>query len=272
VDGLAASTLARRGLPSAEPLSRTEIAQAADKRGIVTMEAMNMNDYRFSAEIARQTRPATAITPTSLPERSYGGIRLRAGWAPLDSDEDIVRIDVNVIDDEGRLSAREIPAYVELFFHDVFLILNIAAPGSFGGVITVTGGDYRVNDLSFDAAPFACGITSSIPLAQVAAWYPSDTEQVASTPMQTVLLHLLHIGRGGHDEWMLRARLSACLRALGIDEPIEEVTVVHPMRDESLDARLDDRAAEVVDRAMVRVLTAIQEAIRSDQRSPEDHS
>jgi hypothetical protein len=227
------------------------------------METMKMNDYRFTAEIARQTRPAAAITPISLPERSYGGIRVRAGWAPLDSDDDIVRIDVNVIDDEGRLSAREVPAYVELFFHDVFLIVNIAVPGSLGGVITVTGGDYRVNDLSFDASPFACGITSSIPLEEVASWYPSGTEQVASTPMQTVLLHLLQIGRGGHDEWMLRARLDACHRALGIDEPIEEVAVVHPMRDESLNSRLDDRATEVVDRAMVRVLTAIRNAARA---------
>jgi hypothetical protein len=26
-----------------------------------------------------------------------------------------------------------------------------------------------------------------------------------------VLFHLLHIGRGGHDEWMQRARLEECV-------------------------------------------------------------
>ncbi|MEA2337930.1 MAG: hypothetical protein QOE82_1937 [Thermoanaerobaculia bacterium] len=219
-----------------------------------------MNEYRFTAEIARQTRTATA----SIPERSYGGIRVLADWTPLASDDDIVRIDVRVT---GDLDPRDAPSYVELFFHDVFLILNIATPSSFGGVITVTGGEFRVNDLSFDATPFACGITSSIPLSEVASWYPSETSQIAATPMQTVLFHLLHIDRGGHDEWMQRVRLIECLRALGIDEPIDEMPIIHPMHDESLDARIDD--TDVVDRAMLRVLTAIQDTIRSnDTRDP----
>lgn len=212
-----------------------------------------MNEYRFTAEIARQTRTATA----SIPERSYGGIRVLADWTPLASDDDIVRIDVRVT---GDLDPRDAPSYVELFFHDVFLILNIATPSSFGGVITVTGGEFRVNDLSFDATPFACGITSSIPLSEVASWYPSETSQIAATPMQTVLFHLLHIARGGDDEWMQRVRLIECLRALGIDEPIDEMPIIHPMHDESLDARIDD--TDVVDRAMLRVLTAIQKQVR----------
>ncbi|HEV7429440.1 MAG TPA: hypothetical protein VGQ46_24055, partial [Thermoanaerobaculia bacterium] len=79
---------------------------------------------------------------------------------------------------------------------------------------------------------------------------------------QTVLFHLLHIGRGGHDEWMLRERLNACLNALGIAEPIDEIAVVHPMHDEALDSRVDDAATDIIDRAMLRVLAAIQEAAR----------
>jgi len=97
------------------------------------------------------------------------------------------------------------------------------------------------------------------------AWYPAETNQIASTAMQTVLFHLLHLGRGGHDEWMQRARLNECLKVLGIGESIEEIPVLHPMHDESLDARLDDSATDVIDRAMVRVLTAVQDAARASQ-------
>jgi hypothetical protein len=219
----------------------------------------DMNEYKFSAEVARQSRVPNAVEffngASALREREYGNILVQADWTPLASDEDVVAIDVTVV---GLLDPPDAPAYVELFFHDAFLLFNIALPGSFGGAITVTGGEFRVNDLSFDAAPFACG-APSIPLSEVAAWYPAETNQIASTPMQTVLFHLLHLGRGGHDEWMQRARLNECLKALGIDELIEEIPVIHPMHDESLDGRLDDAAADI-DRAMVRVLTAVQNA------------
>jgi hypothetical protein len=221
---------------------------------------MTMNEYRFTAEVARQTPVSNAAeffreAADVLRDRAYGNVLVQADWTPLASDDDIVRIDVTV---NGDLDPRDVPAYVELFFHDAFLVFNIALPGSFGGAITVTGGDFRVNDLFFDAALFACG-ASSMPLAEVIAWYPAETNQIASTPMQTALFHLLHIGRGGHDQWMQRARLNECLKALGIDESIKQIPLIHPMHDETLDARLDD-AAQDIDRAMVRVLTAVQNA------------
>ncbi|MGA8809160.1 MAG: hypothetical protein WB973_14885 [Thermoanaerobaculia bacterium] len=223
-----------------------------------------MNKHKFSAEVARQARVPNAAelfrdAATLLCDRAYGGILVQADWTPLTSDDDIVRIDLHVT---GDCAASEIPAYVELFFHDAFLLFNIASPGSFGGAITISGGDFRVNDLSFDAAPFACG-APSIALAEVVAWYPPETTQIASTPMQIVLFHLLHIGRGNHDEWMQRARLNECLKALGMDESIEEMPVLHPMHDESLDDRVDDSGTDVVDRAMVRVLKAVQDAALS---------
>jgi hypothetical protein len=226
-----------------------------------------MNEHRFSAEVARQTRVPNAVdffrgAADSLRDRAYGNILVQADWTPLASDDDIVRIDVAVIDAEDRLAAHDVPAYVELFFHDAFLLFNIALPGSFGGAITLTGGEFRVNDLSFDAAPFACG-ASSIPLAEVVAWHRPETNQIAATPMQTVLFHLLRIGRGGHDEWMQRARLNECLKALGIEESLEEIAVIHPMHDETLDACVDDAATDIVDRAMVRVLMAVQQAARA---------
>jgi hypothetical protein len=219
-----------------------------------------MNQHRFSAEVARQTRGPNASeffreAAAALQDRAYGNILVQANWTPLASNDDIVRVELTVT---GEIDARDVPAYVELFFHDAFLLFNIASPGSFGGAITVTG-DMRVNDLSFDAAPFACG-AESVPLSEVAARYPAATNQIVSTPMDIVLFHLLHIGRGNHDEWMQRARLNECLKALGIDDPIEEIAVIHPMHDESLDARLDDAATSIIDAAMRRVLSAIQNA------------
>jgi hypothetical protein len=240
-------------------------------------ETTTMNEYRFTAEVARHARDVSVAAelwrsaPEALPERAYttsGGIvRVRADWEPLASEEDIVHIDVRVIDDAGRLAPRDVPSFVELFFYDAFLLFNIAIPGSFGGAITVTGGEYRVNDLSFDASTFAYAEASTVvPLGQVVAWYRGGTEQVAETPMQKVLFHLLHIACGGADEWMLRARIDQCLKALGMREPSLDVgsaAVVHPMHDEALDARLDDGAMEMIDRSMARVLTAIQDEVRA---------
>jgi hypothetical protein len=222
-----------------------------------------MTDYKFTAEFARQTRVPNAVhffteAATPLRERAYGSIRVQTNWTPLASDEDIVQIDVLV---RGDLTAIDAPAYVELFFHDAFLLFNLALPGSFGGAITLTGGDFRANDLSFDAAPFACG-ADAMPLAEVIAWYPAETNQIASTPMQATLFHLLHIARSTPDEWTQRAHLTECQTALGINAPIDAIPLTHPMHDESLDDRIDDAATDILDRAMVRVLTAMQNAAR----------
>jgi hypothetical protein len=225
-----------------------------------------MNEFTFTAEIARQVGASknaelwNAAT-ASLRERTYGLVRVQADWHPLGSEDDIVRIDVRVIGEDRH--PRDIPAFVELFFHDAFLIFNIAAPGSFGGAITITGGEYRVNGLSFDVSPFAgASLTTTVPLPEVVAWYPGGTDQVASTPMQNVLFHLLHIARTPSDEWTLHVRLNDCLKSLalpGLD--IASAPVIHPMHDESLDGRVDDDAMSILDDAMARVLTAIQEAV-----------
>jgi hypothetical protein len=229
-----------------------------------------MNEYRFTAEVARSIRDKNAELwrSGSLRERAYttkeGIIRVGADWEPLVSEEEIVRIDVWVIDDDGRLAARDIPSFVELFFHDVFLLINITAPGSFGGAVTVSGGEFRVNDMAFDASAFAYAAATTLPLSEVAAWYGGGTEQVAATPMQRVLFHLLHIARGEGDKWMWRARLADCLTALGIsDVVVADVPLLHPMHDEVLDERVDDSATEEIDRMMARVVAAIQDAVRA---------
>jgi hypothetical protein len=235
-----------------------------------------MNEYRFTAEVARQARDVSvakelwSAATVSLREWRYptpgGIIRVRADWRPLASDDDIVHIDVSVIDEDGHLAPRDIASFVELFFHDAFLLFNIAVPGSFGGAITVSGGEYRVNELAFDASPFAAGMSTVVPLADVVAWYHGGTEQVATSPMQRVLFHLLHIACDEGDQWMLAIRLAACQQLLGISEPlldVADVALLHPMHDEALDERLDDDAPDLIDEAMVSVLTAIQEAVRA---------
>jgi len=225
-----------------------------------------MNTHKFSAEVARQGRVPNAgeffrDAAVAFREHAYGNILVQTDWTPLASDDDIVRIDLTVT---GDIEPRDVPAYVELFFHDAFLLFNIALPGSFGGTITLTGGDFRANDLSFDAAPFACG-AESMPLSEVIAWYPAETNQIASTPVQTALFHLLHIARSTPDEWTYRAHLAECQTALGL-EPLAEIAVTHPMHDESLDNRINDDATDILDRAMVRVLTAVQEAAREGRQ------
>ncbi|MGH9424219.1 MAG: hypothetical protein ACRD3J_29880, partial [Thermoanaerobaculia bacterium] len=71
-----------------------------------------MNDYRFTAEVARSTRDKDAELwgDAALRERAYttpdGVIRVGADWEPLLSDEEIVRIDVWV---SGCLPARDVP-------------------------------------------------------------------------------------------------------------------------------------------------------------------
>jgi len=225
-----------------------------------------MNEYRFTAEVARHAGAAEDLwreAAISLQERVYGDVRVKADWEPLISEDDVVRIDVSVIDD-GHLAPRDVASFVELFFHDAFLLFNIARPASFSAAITVSGGEYRANDLAFDASPFAAGLSTAVPLAEVVAWYRGGTEQIAATPMQKVLFHLLHIGCDAPDEWTLRARLDACLKALGIGElDVASAAVIHPMHDEALDERLDDGDVESIDRAMVRVLTAVQDAVRA---------
>jgi hypothetical protein len=226
----------------------------------------NMNEYGFTAEVARHAGAAEDLwrdATVALRERVYGEVRVTADWEPLISPDDVVRIDVTVMDD-GHLAPRDVASYVELFFHDAFLLLNIARPASFNAAITVSGGEFRVNDLAFDASPFAAGLSKTVPLAEVVAWYGGGTEQIAATPMQKVLFHLLHIGCDAPDEWTLRSRLDACLKALGIGElDVAGAAVIHPMHDEALDERLNDDAMGPIDRAMVRVLTAIQEMVRA---------
>src|SRR5436305_4981454 len=109
--------------PRHEARQSTEARPEGPRDAILTPETMTMNTHKFSAEVARQSRVANAgeffrDAANALRERAYGDVLVQADWTPLASDEDVVRIDVTVT---GDLETRDVPAYVELFFHDAFL-------------------------------------------------------------------------------------------------------------------------------------------------------
>src|SRR5688572_32106693 len=133
-----------------------------------------MNQFRFEAEIVLGDAGPTDV----VRERTYGSVRVTADW-PAELAGPELRLALEV---RGDLEPRDAPAYVELFFHDVFLLLNLASPGSFGGTISITGGELRVRELAFDPRVFTYAVPlTTLPLAQVVAWYDGlklGTQQV----------------------------------------------------------------------------------------------
>ena len=233
-----------------------------------------MNEFRFEAEIVL----ADAVPADVVRERVYGGVRVSAEW-PARLEAPLVRVALEV---RGELEPRDAPAYVELFFHDVFLLLNLASPGSFGGTISITGGELRVRELAFDARVFAYGAPlATLPLADVAAWYDGlqlGTRQVVTGGVATALVQLLHLARGpeSDEDSILRLAIAADalvsrpqapprLFELRDDIAHGRVPMIHPMHDDALDPRVEDATrewVEVADVAAGVVIGALQERIR----------
>lgn len=261
-----------------------------------------MNEYHFDVEITRTGRRVSGAhdeddrqllqsAATLLSERTYrtkeGVVRVRIEW-PQWRDEPSLRTTLQVIDDSGRLDPRDAASYVELFFHDIFLIFNLAVPGSFGGVIAPSGAQ-RVNEIALDARLFeyALGFTERaadvtiLPLRDVVAWYDSldlGTRQVATYGVAKVLFQLLALSRGEEQvAWSVLA-LAQSLELLGVkdaDPAIFELRdavvrgtapVLHPLHDDVLDAQSEDVLAEwlaAADRAAGAVIAALQARIRA---------
>ena len=231
-----------------------------------------MNEYRFEAEIALDE---DAVPRDVVRERVYDGVRVSAEWpATLRAPE--IRLALSV---RGDLDKRNAPAYAELFFHDVFLLLNLASPGSFGGTISISGGELRVRELTFDARVFSCAAPlATLPLAQVTRWYDGlgiGTQQLATDRTAIALMQLLHLGRGAECEEESILRLAIAADAV-VDEPKrprplfelrDEIAhglapVVHPMHDDGLDPRVEDATREwidVADAAARLVIGTLQE-------------
>ncbi len=236
-----------------------------------------MNDYRFEAEIALADEFLTEV----VRERVYDEVRVSAAWpAQLDTPE--VRVTLTV---RGELEPRDAPAYVELFFHDLYLLLNLASPGSFGGTISFTGGP-RVRELAFDPRVFAYAAPlGTLPLADVTRWYDGlnlGTQQLAMSDVARALVQLLHLARSPEreedsilrlaiaaDALMDRKRAPRRLFELREDIAYGRVPVIHPMYDDALDSRVEDATREwieVTDEAARLVIGELQERVRSAPR------
>ena len=233
-----------------------------------------MNQYRFEAEIARGEQVPVNV----VHGRVYGNVRVDAQW-PGDLETPELRVTVTVFGDVDRRNA---PAYVELFFHDVFLLLNLSTPGSFSGTISIAGGELRVRELTFSARVFeyASGL-QSLPLEQVAAWYDSlniGTQQVATSAEAAALFQLLHLSRGDEDEEQSILRLANAAEALHVERASARLLdlrhliaqrrapVLHPMHDDALDPRIEDSLqewTETADTAASLVITELQKRIRN---------
>jgi hypothetical protein len=235
-----------------------------------------------------------------LRERTYGtaegDVRVRIDWTPLvDRDEpglddDSIPLEMQFVDERGKPDLRDASSFVDLFFHDVFLMLNLAVPGSFGGVVaTLAEGDYRGSEITLNAHVFEYAWATSarrgspkiepLPLAEVIVWYDAlqlGTQQVATTNVTKALFVLLHLARKEEDEAIAVLRLGQALEALGVSATSQFATlrdsivhgtgpVLHPMADSALDATADDASFELVDASDLAasvLVSALQKHVR----------
>jgi hypothetical protein len=233
-----------------------------------------------------------------LRERTYvtpaGDVRIRIDWTPIidrDEEDDSVPLEVQYVDERDSPDVRDAASFVDLFFHDVFLLLNIAVPGSFGGVIaTLAQGEYRGSEVALSARMFEYAWATStrrgspviepLPLAEVIVWYDAlqlGTSQVATTNVAKALFVLLHLARNEEDETTAVLRLGQALEALGSRDALAQFftlrdaiahgtgPVLHPMADDALDESVDDASFELVeasDFAASVVVSEIQARVR----------
>lgn len=234
-----------------------------------------MKHFRFEAKIA----VGDAVPAGVVRERVYGEVRVRAEWP---EQLDLLEIPV-ALEVAGELDPRDAPAYAELFFHDVFLLLNLSSPGSFGGTIAIAGGEFHARELLFDASVFAFGAPlATLPLDDVLRWYDGlnlGTQQLATDGVTTALVQLLRLARRqeSEEEAILRLAVAADalvgrsaapprLFALRDDIAVGRVPIIHPMHDDALDPRVEDATREwieVADAAANVVIGALQEKVRA---------
>lgn len=230
-----------------------------------------MGRFRFEAEIVL----ADAVPAGVVGQRVYGDVCVSAEW-PREMSGPVIRVAVEVT---GELVPRDAPAYVELFFHDVFVLLNLAAPGSFGGTISITGGELRVRELELDPRVFAtAGPFEALPIEDVMRWYDGlqlGTQQLATSGVAIALVQLLHLSRGPECEADSILRLAVAAEAMGgsaaaprrlfelrDDIAYGRAPIVHPLHDDGLDPRVEDATREWIEVADVAAQVVIS-ALRS---------
>jgi hypothetical protein len=247
--------------------------------------------WRSAAEALRERVYATAT----------GTVRVSIDWRPLleREDEALVALEVQVADEREKGDPRDVVSFVELFFHDAFLLLNLAVPGSFGGVIvTLADGWHHASEVALSARLFEYAWATAsrngwpsiepLPLADVVRWYDAletGTQQLATASVNKALFVLLHLARAAENESLSVLRFGQALEALFGGPPSLEVPndalsrffelrdaivhgtapVLHPMADDALDDRIDDASIELVnaaDLASSIIVGAIHERIR----------
>jgi len=200
-------------------------------------------------------REVWAAARKVLRERRYGHAVVTAEWPEVV--RDTIRIPLTITADE-----REAITIAELFVHDVFLILNLAAPGSFSGTIAIQGAgefhlDARVFEYAWATSPTTVGV---LPLAEVGEWYDR-----AAARFEKALFHLLHLARAAEDELLSVIRLSEAAKALDIRGLSVfrlrdgEIPAIHPV------AENDDVSLQWIDAADLAasaVVGALQEQVR----------
>jgi hypothetical protein len=236
--------------------------------------------------------------PELLRERVYvtatGAVRVRADWSAFaeSADDETIALEVEVIDEREM---RDAGYFAELYFHDAFLLLNLAVPGSFGGVIAMLA-DGR-SELALSARLFEYAWATAtrngrprigpLPLADVVRWYDAlqiGTQQIATTDAAKALFLLLHLSRGEENESASVIGLGQALEALGENGQRAEglprffelrdaivhgtAPVLHPMADDALDDRVDDASIELVnaaDFASSIVVSALHDRVRRQE-------
>jgi len=236
--------------------------------------------WRSASEVLRERAYVTAT----------GAVRVSVDWSPfVDRDDDLVALDVHIADEREKGDSRDAASFVELFFHDLFLLLNLAVPGSFGGVIVILAdGEHRASEVTLSARVFEYAWATAtrnggpsiapLPLADVIRWYDAlqmGTQQIATTDVTKALFVLLQLARAEENESTSVLLLGQALEALSEGAPqffelrdaIVHGTapVLHPMADDALDDRVDDASIELVnaaDLAASIVVNAIQARVR----------
>lgn len=252
----------------------------------------SMTAFPFSLRFTRFDRVAADLesiaeeaeaTLYGTVARSYGAVRVEVDLAPLAEAKRSVKLAPVV---RGEIDPRDAAAYVELFFHDLFLILNLSVPGSLSGIVSSP----RTNELRFDARVFEYAwvtaarndwpYVDTLPLADVVRWYEGQQTGTAQVPVSgtaQALVHLLHLARNEEDESAAVTRLAQALEALGaevpedVDELRDEIArgtarLVHPMHDDAFDDTLDAMALDFTDAADLAaslVVSALQSRIRA---------
>jgi len=229
---------------------------------------------RLSADLESMASAADAEVRASasavLREREYGGVRVVAQW----TGEAAIRLRV-----EGAKRESEARAAGDFFAHEVFLLMNLAVPGSIGVARP------QLDAYAFEVAWVAAARTgwpsiAPLPLERVAEWYDGlqlGTSQLATTPVARALFALLHLATLDPSEPAALLFLGHALEALGVEEPrlarfydlraaaIAGASLIHPMHDESLDPRIEDAGRETIEAADLAasvVIAAVQERIR----------